>query len=440
MDRKRLGLQAVTALIPLLLACGGSDQAFPEPVGDEGAGQEDTASAQPRADREGDASNEEGPGMDGRSIPVLDEEVRRKKGPSSEDRCELESLIRRLEDATTEALRRDRKDRHHDDKDEFAKRVLRNRPLEPEDRDKFVPAIYPDTPPLVPAEGPPPTTEEVAELLRDYLARDWPHDRDIQRVGMRLFEHPAVIAKVPNPSLRAALVALGRTIGVDAIRFTLLEETPEGLPLVIRVEFNGDILSPEGNTIAVSLSDNATGQLLIVFNPRYEAENPFLFTPFMAHEPLHNDPLQGGFEEAVLAALDRIIALQQIARHPELTEPETELTRRSNSNTLARLNAGEGYRLGNFTNDGRLLFPGSPTIDFTSYFDQFEGANLVPTPGSDLLAEVLERLQGKREPECSPEEYNRDLFDCVIESQDGLKPRHLLIAVKALELELDTCH
>ena len=88
--------------------------------------------------------------------------------PSKETR-ELARLISKLSSQTTHALRRDGNVQKHDEMQEWAKQVLENRPLEPLNRDKFVPAIYPETPPLVPAEGPAPTEEAVAVMLQEYL-------------------------------------------------------------------------------------------------------------------------------------------------------------------------------------------------------------------------------------------------------------------------------
>jgi hypothetical protein len=102
-------------------------------------------------------------------------------------------------------------------------------PFEPLNRNLFVPAIYPETPPLVPASGPP-TEEQVMTLLKKYLTKDWPNDPRIQRIGLEIFNHPLVKEKISNPSLRAALVGPGRTVAVDAIEFILFAQTAESLP------------------------------------------------------------------------------------------------------------------------------------------------------------------------------------------------------------------
>ena len=350
------------------------------------------------------------------------------------DDRELARLVRQFSDATAKALREDERVKKDDEQQQLAILALDGRPFEPLNRNLFVPAIYPETPPLVPASGPPPTEEQVRALLRDYLAKDWPDDPRIQNIALDIFNHPLVKEKIPNPSLRAALLGLGRTIAVDAIEFILFAETPEGLPLVMEIKFDDQNVIVD-NTMAVSLINNTTDQLTFVFNKLYEAENPFLFSQLFAHEPLHSDSQRGAFEEATATAIQTFVSLQQLSRHPELAGLGTELARRNNSNTLARLNAGEGHRLGNETNDDRSLLPGSPLL-FTAWFDQFENLpNLIPTPGNELLADYLSRLQEKDTTQCSADEFNEDLVFCVLENQRGLTPEKLVAAANALQLD-----
>jgi hypothetical protein len=186
---------------------------------------------------------------------------------------------------------------------------------------------------------------------------------------------------------------------------------------------------------AASVLDNTTGQLTFIVNPKYQAENPFLFSVVLAHEPLHSDDQVADYEEVIALALHSFVYLQQLARHPELGQLETELARRSHSNAFARLNAGEGHRLGNVTNDDMPLLPGSP-LSFTSWLEQFEQLqNFVPTPGNRLLAKYVRRLQERQQPPCSAEEFNEALLACVLENQRGLTPKQLLAAANALELE-----
>ena len=126
-------------------------------------------------------------------------------------------------------------------------------------------------------------------MLQAYLAQDWPDNPRIQEVGLLLFEHPLVKERIPNPSLRAALLGLGRTIGVDAIEHLLLDQTPAGLPKYIGLDFGIPEEWATDLALARAFNDPSTPQTTIIFNPRYFAENPFLFSAVWAHEVLHTD-------------------------------------------------------------------------------------------------------------------------------------------------------
>jgi len=320
-----------------------------------------------------------------------------------------------------------------DNEDQLTLEALESRPFEPSDRNLFTPPIYPETPELVPASGPAPTEERVARLLQEYLAKDWTDAERPQKLALAIFGDPSVKKKIPDPSLRAALLGLGRTVAVDAIPFILFAETPGGLPLVKEVQFGEQNQFTE-DAVAVSRLESTTEQLTLIFNPKYRGENPFLFSRVLAHEALHSDSETGDFEEVVARAIDSFVILQQLSRHPELAALGTELARRYNSDAFARVNAGEGQRLGNVTNNDRALFPGSPLL-FTEWLDQFQNLqNFVPTPGNELLGNYLSRLQERETEQCSPDEFNEALLGCVLENQRGLTRTQLVAAANAIKL------
>jgi hypothetical protein len=60
--------------------------------------------------------------------------------------------------------------------------------------------------------------------------------------------------------------------------------------------------------------------------------------------------------------------------------------------------------------------------------------NRVETPGSEVLADYLDRFQEKGQPKCSAEEFNADLVSCVLQNQRGLTPKNLIAAANALQL------
>jgi hypothetical protein len=61
--------------------------------------------------------------------------------------------------------------------------------------------------------------------------------------------------------------------------------------------------------------------------------------------------------------------------------------------------------------------------------------NFIPTPGNELLADYLSRLQEKNTPQCSAAEFNEEVLFCVLENQRGLMPKKLVAAANALQLD-----
>ena len=189
---------------------------------------------------------------------------------------------------------------------------------------------------MVPASGPAPTTAQVRAMLRDYLQAEFPSAPARQAEALALFDDPDLIAKIPNPSLRAGLVGLMGTSGEPAIDFILNAETSAGLPKVNIVDFDGLPWDPSDTGTARSLVSPETGQASFVFNPKYTFENPFAFSSILAHEALHSDTVVKDTEEVIALTLHSYVYLEQLITHPELALADAELTRRSNRNALTR--------------------------------------------------------------------------------------------------------
>jgi hypothetical protein len=262
--------------------------------------------------------------------------------------------------------------------------LLESRPFAPTDINLFSPVAYPDATPMTPATGTPPTEAEARQMLEAYLIEG---EQNVQE-GLALFDNPDLIAKVPNPSLRAGLVGSLGTAGEPAIEFIMNAKTDAGLPKVAIIGFSDTPFDSSNLDVALVIG-TAENQMAIPFNPKYKNETPFLFTPTLAHEVLHNDTLNAGYEEITAKAIESSIYLEQLALHPLLAALGTELSRRNNTNALTRLNSGEGPKLGLFqSNANQPVLPGSP-LNFTNWFDQFPNTDLNETPGSEVLLQIL---------------------------------------------------
>ena len=320
-------------------------------------------------------------------------------------------------------------------------KVLLARPLAPSNINMFSPAAYPDATPMVPAAGPPPTTMQVQQMLKTYLQEEFPSNQKARKKAMALFNSPEAIAKIPNPSLRAAMVGLIGTGGEPSINYIMNEKTPEGLPKVNLVGFGVPEEWVNDPAAARPILDPNTQQVFYVFNPKYESENPFQLSSILGHETLHtNLELQSSTTEEVIAlALHISIYLEQLAKHPEMALADTELTRRNNTNALARLNSGEGTKLGLYTSNhpDEQILPGS-VVPATTWFEQFQHLpGFEDTPGSPLLRKFLKEIA--KPGTAVPPNPNFDMatLDFIDQNSHNLDRKELVKAARALRLDLN---
>lgn len=314
--------------------------------------------------------------------------------------------------------------------------ILQNRPLAPTDVNLFSPVVYPDATPMVPADSPL-TEEQFIQIGLKYLQDQFPMNPSAQMEVAALWDHPDLVSKVPNPSLRAGLLGLAGTAGEPAIDFVLNAKTEAGLPKVAAIAFDANPWDPADTAIARALFNPTTQQVAYVFNPKYQNENPFQFSSIIAHETLHSDLPVTTTEELTALAIQSSIYLEQLASHPELASAPTELTRRNNSNALARLNSGSGTSLGLFaSNNNQPIFPGSP-IQATSWFGQFENeTGFGDTPGNPQLQAMLARMDqpGSIVPPNADFSLNAGYF--IDQNNAHLPSSKLAAAALALQLSI----
>ncbi|WP_090721169.1 hypothetical protein [Nitrosomonas sp. Nm166] len=316
-------------------------------------------------------------------------------------------------------------------------RILQNRPLAPTNVNLFSPAAYPNAAPMAPAGGPAPTEEQVAQMGIKYLEDQFPMNPSARRETAALFNNPDLVSKVPNPSLRAGLLGLAGTAGEPAIDFVLNAKTDAGLPKVRGIGFDANPWDPADTTVARALVDPNTQQVAYVFNPKYQNENPFQFSSIIAHETLHSDLPISTTEEVTALAIQSSIYLEQLAKHPEMAGDRTELTRRNNTNTLARLNSGAGTSLGLFaSNNGKPILPGSQ-IQATSWFDQFANATgFGDTPGNPQLQAMLARMVNPGGIVPPNADFSMNTLNFIDQNSANLSKRELVRAALALQLNI----
>ena len=318
--------------------------------------------------------------------------------------------------------------------------VLSLRPFAATDHELFSPVIYPETSRMAPAAGSERSESQVSSMLDDYLAEQFPGDSASQNEAKAIFDSSSANAKIPSPSLRAALVGLEGTFAAPAVDFVLDAQTSSGNPKVTTVKFvpPSQVPKPTAGAGVYEAGTVDSEQIEIRFNNRYQAESPFQLSHLMAHEPLHADTDVADYEEVVNQALEYVLYIDQLADHPSLAGSGSELSRRSNSNGMALLNSGAGSRIGLYvTNRGELLFPDSTTQTFTSWWDQFDQLpNLTPTPGNALLGSYLANIHEGSGPPCSAASFDKALLDCIDADGVGtITPERLLAAATAMKLD-----
>jgi hypothetical protein len=315
--------------------------------------------------------------------------------------------------------------------------ILRNRPLAPTNVNLFSTAAYPNAAPMAPSGGSAPTEEQLAKIGIKYLEDQFPMNPSARREVVELFNNPDLAAKVPNLSLRAGLLGLAGTAGEPAIDYVMNAKTDAGLPKVKAIGFDANPWDPADTAPARAVVDPNTQQVAYVFNPKFQNENPFQFSSLIAHEVLHSDLPVTTTEEVTALGIQSSIYLEQLAKHPELASANTELTRRNNTNALARLNSGTDTNLGLFaTNENKPILPGSP-IQATSWFGQFENApGFGDTPGNSQLQAMLGKMTKPGAPVPANADFSMNTLNFIDQNSANLTSKELAAAALALRLNI----
>lgn len=290
----------------------------------------------------------------------------------------------------------------------------------PTDVQLFHPLYYPRSRLLPPASGPRPGEARTLRLLRAFLAR---RDPSREREAVRLFRAPAVVERVPDASLRAALVSLLGTSAEPAIGFVVASGR------FTKVVF-GD---PPGDVVARSV-DEGTGKQTIVVDRRFRFEHFLLLSPVLAHEGLHSDASASDVEELAATAFQALVHMEQLVTEPRLGAQRTRLAQHLNPWVLARLNSRPEGSL-----ELRLVLPGdAPTIlpggvdrpHFASFFDPTDP----PTAGNRYLEAALAALAGPGASVPRRPRFDLATIRFLDENQQALEPEELLEVARSLRL------
>jgi hypothetical protein len=265
-----------------------------------------------------------------------------------------------------------------------AEDILKQPPFEPTDTSLFGPGVYSDAPPLVPDPSGPSDEATLRGQLSDLLEQRFPSSPKKVKQALALFDSEETKQIVPDPRLRAGLIALKGTAGEPAIAGVL-----DGTYSVVR--FGTDV-DPRAVAQVLGPSKSPDGTWQIVFAQKYQFEDFRLFAAPIAHEPLHRDDLNSEKEELVADAIESLIYGQFLLESPELATSGTELARGHNVKLMARINTRDAEgNLRLFTSQGNI-FPGGTFVPY--YAIPFEPLG-EDTPGNKVLKGELKKVVGK---------------------------------------------
>lgn len=264
------------------------------------------------------------------------------------------------------------------------------------------PGLYPEGSPMQPAAGAVPSEAQVRSQLATFLGGS-----SGGAATLGLFDRADVKTKLPDPTLRAALLSLRGTVAEPVIEYLLTRTTDSAPP-----RFGG--LGPQ----ALGRSAGAPGQsrTQIILNVRHRSEHFALLGPIFAHEILHHD-LQANYpEEVILNALTAVVHMQLVSRHPELATSGTELSRYMNEWVLEFMNSrapgssrsaivvkgGKGVALGSGRNA-----PDFWTFWTKVYRGQIRGGTLDTLPAPPVFATVLRKLLASGVAIAKPPRFSR---------------------------------
>ena len=217
------------------------------------------------------------------------------------------------------------------------------------------PATYPEGSPMKPAEavsGSIPDEAAIRAALASFLTVQLAGDTARVNAALAVFDRADAKLKLPDPTLRAALVGLHGTLAEPAI-----DAYVSSTPSLLATRFGGTPVS------AVATASGAPDGKTIIVSRTYSYEHFALLSAIMAHELLHvHGGAITGTEEVIAHAMTAAIHLQLLARHPQLATGGTQLARQMNDDVMFFLNsrAPGSSKIALVAPKGRGTAPGSP--------------------------------------------------------------------------------
>ena len=283
------------------------------------------------------------------------------------------------------------------------------------------PPYFPGTEEFEPAAGPErPADELLAAAQRLTGARG----DGLSERAAELFADSTVVRRIPEPSLRAAAVALVGTVAEPAVEWLTGGRFE-------RVEF-GEV---EGEAVAQSVTGESGLQKIVVAE-RLRFEEPGLLSVVLAHEAMHVDAEASDLEELVATAVQAFVHMQQLLADPQLAGLRTELSQSVNAWTVIRLNTravGDWQLRLVLGDDAPSVLPGGlDRPHFAAFFDPAAA----PTPGNDYLVAVLPAAGPVDAPPPTQPGFDVDTVEFLDAGQAVFSPDELVRVADLLGISL----
>ena len=251
--------------------------------------------------------------------------------------------------------------------------VLKGSPFVPQNADLLDPAYYERGKPFG-EPGPVQTTDDVRQQLRETLRRRFEGDRQRVSEAMQAFDDPDLTAKVPDVSLRGAVVALQSASGEAA--FDAIANDSK----ITNVSFsNVAEMLDNDRALATTRIFPPDDTVIIQIDERLRGEDIRALAPTLMHESLHTDANVSPKEELIANTVESLTYGEFVAEDPSLAKQDTELVRRANTELLARLNSRDrSGRLRLLESQGPIL-PESTRTDLRPFAD----LKIYSNPGDD---------------------------------------------------------
>lgn len=309
--------------------------------------------------------------------------------------------------------------------EEQALAILKRPPFAPTDVNLISPVIYPEATPMQPALPYAFSEQSVRAKLQAFLAKRFARSPDRLAAAMAFFDSPGVYDIVPDPRRRAAFALLTGSIAEGA-----LKALQSG---IYAQAYFGD---PPAGAVLAQVIQITSSTSDVIFNRKYEFEDPRILAGIAAHEMLHEDVLVSNYEELIANAFDTLTFMQLVLETPSLPTTGTELTRQVNTKLIWLLNSrDDSGRIRLFSERGQV-FPGSTTSGSKCFGCGFVEIGLgYPTPGNDYLTNIMRRVTRTSIASAAFDDATLDLLDQNINVFSAVE---WVKVAKALKLDLNS--